>query len=346
MAAIVALLQEILALLGSTSTIVSNIFGLTQHAAQEHAPYAIEKITANAANTVNSPVFGNSALYDLLIAQSAAISLLQAAADPVVLPDPPPPGYGGASSDSITSEVWSYPDPTTGHTEADQMTDIRTTIFNWANWCSMPLKYNPAFYASTLWWDAFSDIGNTPDPLPVDWTDILPDDTLPVFLFRQLPDYTWSIDPASGLCFAPSIYAVGTDMILTCIITPAQFESFKITAVGRGLPPIWPGLDLVTLGSTFALEDSPTIDGPMDGILVTITSVPAKTGAFIFDSIPSYRNLGAVAFVTDNGEIEAPQSLGFQEAIYCPKSMVSADKVLVRAVGGVTGLITTWTKAA
>lgn len=154
---------------------------------------------------------------------------------------------------------------------------------------------------------------------------------------------TWD-DNADGYAFVADD-ASGGNFTYTTQITESQFPALKESLVASGVvhvPPIFPGDAFVTLGATVALEGTTAVDGPMDGVLVAITAVPSKLGAFFFDGVPSYRNIGAIAFVGDADHVEFPQSLGFENAVYCPKSLDSAAKVLVRAVGGVTGTITPW----
>jgi hypothetical protein len=83
----------------------------------------------------------------------------------------------------------------------------------------------------------------------------------------------------------------------------------------------------------------------MDGVIIAITDEPAKAGWFTFDDVRSYRNLGAISFVSDNGDQEPPQNLGFTQEVYVPRTMVQASGVKVRAVGGVEGTVTPWVRS-
>jgi hypothetical protein len=78
----------------------------------------------------------------------------------------------------------------------------------------------------------------------------------------------------------------------------------------------------------------------MDGVIVSLTSVPTVRGFYAFDGLLSYRNIGALTFVDDNSDAEYPQTLGFTEAVYLPKAMAHAGAVKIRTVGGIVGTVT------
>jgi hypothetical protein len=103
---------------------------------------------------------------------------------------------------------------------------------------------------------------------------------------------------------------------------------------------VWPGLAGVTLGTPVAIAAGVTITTPMDGVLIDITAAPVKQGYFTFDTVLSYRNIGALAFQSDDGQEEFPQTLGFTSAVYCPKTMQHAAAVVFRSSVGLTGTIT------
>jgi hypothetical protein len=108
-------------------------------------------------------------------------------------------------------------------------------------------------------------------------------------------------------------------------------------------PPAWPGEDGVTLFSPVALSDGLVISGPLDGLLVTITTHPAKAGQYTFGSHVSYTHVGAVVFVSDHGECEHPESIGLDAQVITPRTMRHADSAIVRLNGGFGGTARRWT---
>lgn len=142
--------------------------------------------------------------------------------------------------------------------------------------------------------------------------------------------------------------SAGTDLQeWVTTIDEAQYAAiiaFVAPSTSTNLPPVWPGLANVTLGSPVALAAGVTITGPLDGVLVSITSVPSYTGLFDFDGDPSYRNVGAITFQSDNGQDELPQTLGFSSAIYCPRQMATASLAKLRTPGAIVGTVTPWVR--
>jgi len=102
-------------------------------------------------------------------------------------------------------------------------------------------------------------------------------------------------------------------------------------------------LGKATFLTPHALLDQLTITAPMDGISIAIASAPTRLSFFQFDDLRSYRNLGAISFFSDNGDQEPAQTMGFDEAIYTPRTMVRAGGVKIRVTGGVVGTIFPWT---
>lgn len=107
--------------------------------------------------------------------------------------------------------------------------------------------------------------------------------------------------------------------------------------------PVWPGLSGVTLSNPVSLSDDPRIVGPMDGVLVTITTPPSKVGVRNIGGAMFDYNSGEVAFETDNGEVEPWQYLGFRDAIFTPKTMKRAGAVRFRVLAGAEGVVQCWT---
>lgn len=114
-------------------------------------------------------------------------------------------------------------------------------------------------------------------------------------------------------------------------------------AVTRFQPPVWPGLANVDLGDSISLTFSNTVPGPMDGVIVDINGTDPGTGFYDYDVSRCWRNIGALAFVTDNGYIEMWQPLGFTRGIFVPKTMTRASAVKLHLGRGPYGWIQPWT---
>jgi hypothetical protein len=109
------------------------------------------------------------------------------------------------------------------------------------------------------------------------------------------------------------------------------------------VPPIWPGLANVTTGTPVPIAAGFTVPGPLDGVLVAITSVPAPTGQYPFNGLPSWTHIGGIAFQTDNGYMEQAQSFSFENHILTPLRMTRAGAAIGRAKAAVAGTVTPWT---
>jgi hypothetical protein len=108
--------------------------------------------------------------------------------------------------------------------------------------------------------------------------------------------------------------------------------------------PVWPGLANVTLGTPVALASGVTIVTPMDGVLIDITGTdPDFNHHFNYDGLVAHRNVGALVFLTDDGEAEGFQPLGFISAVYCPRTIKRAGAVKLMSSHGLTGTVTPWT---
>lgn len=107
-------------------------------------------------------------------------------------------------------------------------------------------------------------------------------------------------------------------------------------------PPVWPGLAHVQMGAPQDLQSGLVVPGPMHGVVVDITSTDPGTGFYDYDVDRCWRNIGAVSFVTDRGDHEHWQPLGFSKAMYVPKTMHEAASCKLHLGRGPQGTITPW----
>lgn len=338
-----ALLERIIGIVVQVLGVLFNVQQLTQHAAQEHEPFALETIASNAANTVNHPTYGNAAIKAALDAEFALlngeISLIHSSVDYIQGALTPYPPNAAANAQA----VWSY-------------NNGGFAYGGFAAWYQLELAHRrlvqiahdwqaPSFGASlfTLYTPTLH-VGVSTEYLPFrpapDFDTIGDYATVLDWLTATEPNLTWAYDSTSGLCVSQD--AVAGDAVWTCLLTQADFA--LLGAKGRTGPPVWPGLANVDLGTPVALATDLTITTPMHGVLVEITAVAAKynTFKFSYDGLTSYRKLGALTFLTDRGDAEQFQFLSFELAIYCPKEMAEAASLKLECAVGTTGTVTPW----
>lgn len=353
MAALEALLFRALTILLNVLGIVSGIKSILSTSAQEHSPFAIETIASNAANTVNSPAFGNAELKTLIDNLATAVAVgfsgvtveitsLTDGTTPVSLPVTPPSGYGGLSFSDTGHAVWDY-------SLAPLFSGAKYYMQAAGNWgaFSANLRWlgDEVLYFQALYGTA-DYVAGASDNVPVfDPTDILISEDALACLTRQ--NSGWTVTWA----FAPSGYVrlvfPGTAEIQEWQTTfdQAQFafiksQIFPLSTVE--IAPVWPGIAKVTIGTPVAITSAMTITEPMHGVIVDISAVGVNKPQVPYDGELAYKFIGALAFVDDNGQVEMFQSLGFTNAIYCCRDMSEAASVVVRADPSLTGTITPW----
>jgi hypothetical protein len=348
---IIQIILRILGVVNQIAAIVGVVQGSTAKAAQENSPFEIDTATQEILAIVEDSTFGNQALrntvdtnatlataqYDDLVARLDAV---QQGGSPVTLPTTPPAGYGGSLD---ASTVWAYP-LGIGSIAAGDLAIAAggNAIFESNAQVGKRVFYPGGWYITGAW----SFAGQTnPD---VNWPPVLDPTTI------LLGDATVGAWLAREYGFTPDGYSAGgypyTNQPLSSWqwvywLGDAEFAEYKwarFGAVGSlpPLPPIWPGIDNIITGSTVALVDQLRIAGPLDGCTVFIDAVPSRFGQFDFPDYPSYVHAGALAFQSDEAGYEAPQNLGFQRALYLPKSMAHAEAVGFRVAAGVTGFVT------
>lgn len=180
-----------------------------------------------------------------------------------------------------------------------------------------------------------------------DWSDVQAADTRLTWLTRTEPTWTWIEDYTTG-----RVYAIKTDdnepkRHFVFALTEQEFQNEKGTAPANiAGAPIWPGLANVDLGTPVPISGDTEVAGPMDGVLVALTTVPPGKGFWSAGSRHAYKYAGYVAFTTDNGDAEEQQYLGFDSAVYCPRRSVQAASCLIHCAEGIDGTATPWTKVA
>jgi len=267
----------------------------------------------------------------------AAIARLPQTGDPVTLPTAPT-GYGGADADAIWGYTVAGDNRTTGArivtagrfgVAMSQSIEVYQRVRDPAGWSISGDWANPAQ----------DDPSHYDYSMVVDPSTILPTDaSFTTWLTRVYPSLLSS--PYSNDGTGHILYAQpSSDWLWRLDFGIAEFAAYQghTTAPILNIPPVWPLDGNVTFISGGDLNVDDVIEGPMHGCEVLITSAPPGSAAFIFSDKTSYRYLGALAFEDDDGYVETPQNLGFDHAVYCPKTMAVAARVRFRVKQGVTG---------
>lgn len=298
---------------------------------------AVGDLGARVTALSDQDVIDHAALVALIAGVASAIS-------PVTLPTTPPAGYGGASTSDIADQVWNGAIATIPSTPGDALLQVARSL-NVTSLYDMPL-YVGIFRVSRIDWSAPGIYQSGVGYPTFDPTGVLVSDTLLSCLTRQNPDWT------CGNPWGPQSY-VGLDWNgvssshYTTIIDEAGFSTLK-ESLGLLPPsllaPVWPGSALATLGTSVALDRTVTLTEAMDGVIVTLTSVPPDKPKYVLGALTATAHIGQIAFIADNGAAEYPQNLSFASEIYVPLALVGASAAVLRTVPGVAGTVQAWTR--
>ncbi len=343
---IVNLLEQALSLLGV-------IKAATSISAEEHQPFLIEEAATTAELEIVNPFHGLAALQAILSDIQTKVTAMhtdyQQRTQPVMFPATPPSGYAPDPKTvemTYTNQAIQFKQPVNMH---DAMVMVASHDWDRAISGIWQMADNPIFGVSYGF--PINFFGSINQQAPVeDLSTVQPGDTVKSWLERET-GLTWHDTPLYGFSGNGTYvwtYAWDPDVALVCLLTNEQLHQITGTAPQTAAsPPVWPGLANVTLGTpvSFGPNDvGVTVPGPLDGVLVTISSYPAYKGTFNFAGDVSIRNIGGITFTSDNGQDEFPQLLGFEQAVYCPKTMTRAASAKVRIVQGTSGTITPWTR--
>lgn len=343
---LIGLTDSAINLLNNILNVITGIQNLLGEPAQQHSVDDVLLDTDTIITELGDPTIGLAAILGEVQAQAvgilAAIAALPQTGDPVTLPTIPPAGYGGGDLVDIANAVWYFPQTDLPSTPADALVQIARAT----NVTGAVDFYQDAgiLRISRIDWSA-PGIYITSFSQPVfDPVDILEGETMLACLTRQNP--TWTV----SYPWAPQDY-VGldpTDGSQVHWITrfgEAGFNAYRNAIwplVAASISPVWPGLARVTLGSPVAITPQMTVVGPMDGVIVEITAVTNNKPALAYDTELSYKFIGGIAFMTDNGDVEPFQPLGWTHAVYSPLRMSEAAGVVLRADPSLVGTITPW----
>lgn len=343
---VVQLLQQ---LLGYINILLAQVGGIYQTLVASRITIVIHDTAAEVSQTlatVTSPTYGLATIEGQIVSMQAQLTTLlvdvvalgapQQTGSPVTLPTTPPTGYGGASA----SAIWSYvPSGTTRQTgdllittgEAwSRLTDILGVV-------AMP-EYPYWGFAGP--WDEPTAGNAHPGALQViDPTTIISSDTTPYeWLHRAYPSAPF-FNAGGGVAGSTTDSDSYTYLVLLNVVEFQQLKAWVLNgSLGGPAPivaPVWPGIANVTYGDTQSM-DAPngSLSGPADGYKIIIDAVPSWAGKFDFGDVQSWRNVGAIAFVDDEGVAEPAQTLGLATVIYTPQRMAHTVGAYYRIATG------------
>lgn len=326
--------SEILQLIGEVNTLttfVNSLLGNQQQQATKGDMQANFALTNQLITLVYNALTSNteqerqiwSDLISRLGGLGVQIGVPQQATQPVKLPTTPPAGYGGLDGPATASAVWDAQ-------SADELTQYGTIAAALSAYlrvirdsAGLDQRIGDHFGISV---DPFSLTNNPNTSFPSHSAAEIDagDGDLLAFLERIEPTFTWH-QLADGTYWA-ALPGTAGGALMYCSLTPEEFQWYKFVLAGGlikpYLPPVFPGIANVTYGSPQSM-DAPngSLSGPADGYKIQIDAVPSWAGKFDFGVLQSYRNVGAIAFVDDEGVPEFPQTFGFTTVHYVPKSM-------------------------
>jgi hypothetical protein len=283
--------------------------------------------------------------YGLVTDGSVGLYAIKAAIDaltPITLPTTPPPGYG-PDIDGTAAAVWGYGESFPGLQPAGQWLTYAGSFARRLDVNGLLIsRVNPLF--AITGWVSDGDGSNAIDIWPtVEVSSILADDTVLSWLTREEPSWDWSPYFGEGLYGAEN--PGGSTLAgALCIFTAAAFEGVKrdLGLIDGLNLPVWPGLDKVTIADPIDLAPGHLAVGPCEGVLIAISSVAGNPNFWSYGDTIAFRNIGAIAFYDDNGDIETFQPLGFTQAIYTPKTMALAAGIVVKLSPSVTASVASW----
>jgi len=260
----------------------------------------------------------------------------------VTLPTTPPSGYGGASVDDVWhAGPFNPSDVDTGSTIGQTLIALRNITGNGG---MVRMAGSRHTYINDALFSGVDEFGFS-QVVHDDLSAALSGDTPLSFLLRENPTQDWTTNPHGWSELNPFASGNIVNLYLINDITQADIDAALLALAGGGaalVPPVWPGLAKVTLGTSVALVDGLVITTPMDGVIVELTAAPSGKVVHLLGGLPAYRWIGSLSFENDNGDQEASQQLSFANQVYTPRTLQAAAGVRFYVLGGVTGTVVPW----
>jgi hypothetical protein len=295
----------------------------------------------------------------------AAIAALSTQIGTPISPTTPPDWYTAPTyvdPYDVATQVWNYPTiyyewqngstPTTRGMQSD-------AAYGWAAYhmahVGGPLPGNPYIgivvgqswgfmQGGQMWVDNY---GTTDVPPVPDFSAWLSTDTVLSFLQRTQPDWGWQAAGPTTTTGddAWSPYNTSTYSLNVWFHSLFTKEQAALYHGGGGgtvtvtvpVPPVYTTADHLTLGASHTLADGLVITGPLNGVVVDLTTAPSGASEWVIGGLSTYYNWGQVAFVNDNGDMEPAQFLTGRNAFYTPKQMTQAASAHFRVLRSPVG---------
>lgn len=348
------LLTELITACNALRQVAGLILSKLATVAQENVPFHITTQVDIIEAIVTDSTFGNQAIRTALDAYYSALAATTDATQTAV--NDLAAGIAAGTTVTVIADgsvtqlvdaIWSAPLPTEGTVASTMLANAHYYALYRSNYKS-PLQIDDSgnnYYQLTGNWNVPAQADPDGSGLQnIDFNDIIEsDNTCYEFVTRAYPSASF-VALGNGL---PAIPDTGANTYWWVVNIPDdEFQILKRSVLaGTTMPtaPVWPGLAGATLGTPVALDLAVTVTGPMAGVIVELTGVPALKGQYDYDGLSQSLKIGALTFVSDNGDAEYVQALGFTNEVYVPKNMAIADSCKIRAVSGVTGTATPFT---
>jgi len=329
----------------AVNQIISIITGVKNTQAQQATAQGVSQLEA-AITVINGEIFSTShglaALNGKLDEVLTALGAPQQQGEPVTLPTTPPDGYGPGDADALVLAIWQYQLPGCDTMGSYMFAAGATAAFSTT--IQPQFHYDEFFDYQYPGFDAFGEPRIFQPSFS--WTLVSPGDTFLPSVIAQNPTAAF-VDWAQGEGGAISVIGDGGDGPQGYL---TRYDEASWNAVRDSifsaqlsfLPPVWPGLDGVTLGDPVTITALLTIMVPMDGCLIQIDDVTTNKPEIPYGDQMAWRYLGALSFVSDNDFVEPWQPLAFSQALYTPRSMAHASGLVLRTDASVVGTVTPW----
>lgn len=346
---------------------VDDIWGYTYDLYQNYSindQQGLHALAANAAN-INNAANNSAANVQTILAAIEAIEpgegMTQEEHDQLM-------GLANADPDVIALAVWNMTYPTMnlmGEEDDVQMNWVVGLLHDYltfqAGYVGFPVLDKMHFNGiakSIFTLDNFAgywtNLASTPLP-NLDLSLVESGDTVWSYLTREYDAYSWQRTGPGTWPQGNRIYLqVGENAAYyVCTLTDADIRNWwppesdppPTVNVTADFPPVWPGLAGVTLGDSVALVDQLNLQGTFDGVIVTVTTPPTKTGRRQIGGATYDYGVGEMAFENDRGDLEPWQYLGFRNAVFTPKTMKQASGARFRVLAGAEGTVIPWTRS-
>lgn len=252
-------------------------------------------------------------------------------------------GGGGATA----SDVWGYIQPGEARPQGYWQVQAGKLANNIGDAQPMWLsKASPLVGITAYWNQSIAQIDGDDPPHP-NINALGPYSTVLAWLNATSGRTDWTLGPGGYYQCEADLSTDGT-AFWVCQIRQADFDRLKATTPTSTLlvPPIWPGVDLATLGTEVALTDQMELAGPMHGVIIRVNDAPSERSHYAYGSHTAVAHIGAITFENDAGAVERFEAFNFDKHILSPRLMTVASKVFARVYNGVSATIQPWSITA